>query len=131
MRGAGGGVEVAGGLVGQHHRRAAGDRPGDGDSLPFPARQLGRPGTGLVPQTHREPAQRRLAAAAGRGERRRTAARQRRCSSTRLVLGEEELLENEPEPGCAQRRQLPVGHPGHVQAGDQYRARRWACPECP
>jgi len=34
---AGGGVEVAGGLVGQHHGRAAGDRPGDGDPLPLPA----------------------------------------------------------------------------------------------
>ena len=35
-----------------------------------------------------------------------------------LVLGEEELLEHEPDPRGPQRRQLPVGHPGRVEAGD-------------
>jgi hypothetical protein len=34
---AGGGVQVPGGLVGQHQRRAAGYRPGDRHPLPFPA----------------------------------------------------------------------------------------------
>ena len=35
-----------------------------------------------------------------------------------LVLGEEELLEHEPDPGRPQRRQLAVGHRRRVQAGD-------------
>ncbi len=37
------------------------------------------------------------------------------------MLGEEELLEHEPDPGRPQRGQLPVGHPGRVQAGDAHR----------
>src|SRR5262249_10907746 len=41
---AGGRVEVAGGLVGQHDRRVAGQRPGDRDPLSLPPRQLGGPG---------------------------------------------------------------------------------------
>jgi hypothetical protein len=40
----------------------------------------------------------------------------------RLVLGEEELLEHEPDPGRPQPRQPPVGHPRDVQAGDPHRA---------
>src|SRR5260370_735795 len=34
-----------------------------------------------------------------------------------LVLGEEDRLELEPDPGRPQPGQLPVGHPGRVQAG--------------
>jgi hypothetical protein len=34
------------------------------------------------------------------------------------VLGEEELREDEADPGGTQRRQLTVGHPGDVEAGD-------------
>ena len=44
--GAAPGVEVAGGLVAEHDRRAADQRPGDGDALLLAARQLG----GLVAQ---------------------------------------------------------------------------------
>jgi hypothetical protein len=47
---AGGGVEVAGGFVGQQHRRAADDRAGDRDPLPFSARQLCGPGGPPVPE---------------------------------------------------------------------------------
>jgi hypothetical protein len=39
-----------------------------------------------------------------------------------LVLGQEELLEHEADPGSSQRRQLAVGHRGHVQSGDPHGA---------
>jgi hypothetical protein len=39
-RGAGAGVEVAGGLVGQHQRWLAHQRPGYGDPLALAARQV-------------------------------------------------------------------------------------------
>ena len=38
------------------------------------------------------------------------------------MLGEEELLEHEPDPARAQRRQLPVRQARHVQTGDLHRA---------
>ena len=41
--GTGHGVEVAGGLVGEDHRRLGDDRSGDRHPLPLAARQLGRP----------------------------------------------------------------------------------------
>ena len=44
--GPGGGVEVAGGLVGEHERRPADERPGDGHPLALAARQLGGPMVG-------------------------------------------------------------------------------------
>src|SRR6202042_1116534 len=40
-----------------------------------------------------------------------------------LVLGEEELLEHEPDPGRPQRGHLPVGHRRHVEAGVPHRPR--------
>ena len=42
--GAGGRVEVAGRLVGEHERRRADDRAGDRDALPLAAGQLGAGG---------------------------------------------------------------------------------------
>ena len=38
------------------------------------------------------------------------------------VLGEEELLEDESDPGRSQRGQFPVGHRRRVQAGDAHRS---------
>ncbi len=117
MDGAGGRVQVAGGLVGQHHRRRARDGPRDRDPLPLAARQLGRPGGGLVRQP--DPVQR------GRGQPPPLVAADPGVQQPvgdvaqhALVLGEEELLEHEPDPRRPQRGQLPVGHPRHVQAGD-------------
>ena len=49
--GAGGRVEVAGGLVGQHDGRLADDGPGDGHPLALTARELRR----AVPQAVGEP----------------------------------------------------------------------------
>ena len=37
------------------------------------------------------------------------------------MLGEEELLEDEPDPAGAQRRELPVGQARDVQPGDPAR----------
>ena len=118
--GAIGGVEVAGGLVGQHHRRAAGDRPGYRDPLPLAPGQLGRPGGGPVPEP--DPVQRGgreppPLVAADPGVQQPVGD----VAQHGLMLGQEELLEYEPDPGRPQRRQLPVGHPGHVQAGDAHR----------
>ena len=36
------------------------------------------------------------------------------------MLGQEELLEHEADPGGPQRGQLPVGELGHVEAGDPH-----------
>jgi hypothetical protein len=38
------------------------------------------------------------------------------------VLGQEELLEHEPDRGGPQRGDLPVGKAGHVKAGDAHGA---------
>ena len=38
------------------------------------------------------------------------------------MLGQEELLEDEADPGGPQRRELPVGQHGHVEARDQHPA---------
>ena len=43
-------VEVAGGLVGEDHRRFGDERPGDGDALLLAARQLAGPVVGPVRQ---------------------------------------------------------------------------------
>ena len=57
-----------------------------------------------------------------------------------LVLGQEELLEHEPDRGRPQPGQLPVAQPGHVQPGHPHRpgwsagpgsrpgAAAWSCP---
>ena len=78
-RGAGGRVQVPGRLVGQQHRRAAGDRPGDRDPLPLAPRQLGRPGAGPVPEPDDGQGVRGQPPPLGRGGSRRTAARRPRC----------------------------------------------------
>ena len=51
--GAGGRVQVAGGLVGKDQRRLVDQRPGYGHALPLPARELGRLVLHPVGQTHR------------------------------------------------------------------------------
>ncbi len=121
--GAGGRVQVPGRLISQHHRRRARYRPGDRDPLPLAPRQLGRPGGGPVRQP--DPGQRVCRqppplAAADAGVQQPVG----HVAQHALVLGEEELLEHEPDPGRPQRRQLPVPHPRHVQAGDAYRPGR-------
>ena len=57
-RRAGGLVQVAGGLVGQHDRGLPGDRPGDRHPLPLPAGQLGGPGRAACGPARPAPARR-------------------------------------------------------------------------
>ena len=99
-----------------------GDRPGDRDPLPLTARQLGRPGGAA-----RCPSPTRSSAAAARWRRSAGgyAGVQQPVGDVvqrGLVLGQEELLEHEPDPGRPQRGQVPVAQAGHVQAGDPHRA---------
>ena len=119
-RGAGGAVEVAGGLVGQHDRRPADQGAGDGHPLALAARQLRRPGVWSGGRAR--PGERRGGPLAAAGE---------ACPGIQQpvgdvvqragVLGQEELLEHEADPGGPQRGQLPVGQGGHVEAGDPHR----------
>ena len=62
---AGGAVEVAGRLVGQHDRRAAHQGAGDRDPLPLAARQLGRPGGAACGRARPVPARAAAVAALG------------------------------------------------------------------
>ena len=124
QRRAGRGVQVARRLVGQHHRRAADDRPGDRHPLPFTAGQLGRPGAGPVLQA--DPLERGGRQAAPPGPRHaRVQQPVGHVGQHGLVLGQEELLEHEADPGRPQRGHLPVGHLGHVQAGHPHRPAAW------
>ena len=130
-RRAGGGVEVAGRLVGQHDRRRPGQRAGDRHPLPLPARQLGRPGAQLVAQPDPR-------AAPGRGLRGgRPAPRpaysrpSATLSRTLLVLGQEVLLEHEPDRRRPQPRQFPVGQARPRPARSPAPSRCWPGPACP
>ena len=111
-------VQVPGRLVGQDDRRASDDRPGNGDPLALAPRELGRDRGQLVRQAH-----------AGQGVGCGLAAVGKRCTGVKepvghvvenaLVLGQEELLEDEPDARGAQGRKLPVAQPGHVEARDR------------
>jgi hypothetical protein len=118
--GAGGRVQVPSRLVGQHHRRRARYRPRHRDPLPLATRQLGRPRRGLMGQP--DPVQglqrqKPPRAAAHPGIHQPVG----HVAQHGLVLGEEELLEHEPDPGRSQPGQFPVGHPRHVNPGDAHR----------
>ena len=105
---AGGAVEVPRGLIGEHDRWSTHERPGDRDPLALAAGELARPEARTLSEPH---PRKRL-----------------RCPFTALghsdagveesfgdvlqgggVLREEELLEDEPDPGGAQRGELAVG----------------------
>src|SRR5690349_828073 len=124
QRGTGGRVQIAGRLVGEHDRRLPGHGTGYRDPLPLTAGQLGGAGALFVPEPH--PFQRRGGLV--------TTVRQagprvqqpvRHVVDDGLVLGQEELLEHEPDPVRPQPRQLPVtkgrdvqpGYPHHAAAG--------------
>ena len=96
-RGAGRRVQVPGGLVGQHQGRAAHQGPGDGHPLALAARQLGRQRGQLVRQADSHRALGRRPAALGqRGAGVEQAVRH--IVEDALVLGQEELLEDEADP---------------------------------
>ena len=108
---AGGLVEVAGGLVGQHDGRAAHQGPGDGDPLALAARELGGAGVGSLVQADQLQGVEGLVAPFGHGD---PGVEEPvgHVVEHALVLGQEELLEHEADPGGPQRGQLPVGQAG-------------------
>src|SRR6266702_2193249 len=114
-------VVGAGRLVGQHDRRGSGQRAGDRDPLPLTARQPGRPHRELVPQPHPGQGPGRPLPPFGGA----IAGIQQpvgHVGQRGLLLGQEELLEHEPDRGRPQPGKLPVAQTGHVQAGDPHGA---------
>ena len=117
---AGGAVQVAGGLVGEHDRRPVDQRAGDRHPLALAAGELRRPGRRAVGEA--DGGQRLERATAAQSDRR---ARVEQAVGDVVqrgrVLGQEELLEDEADAGGAQRGELPVGQardvePGHLHA---------------
>ena len=135
----GGLVEVAGGFVGQHDGRAADQRPGDGHPLALAARELGGAGVGSPVQSDQCQGVEGPGAPFGLGDAGVEEAVGHVVEGA-LVLGQEELLEDEADPGGPQRGQLAVGEPLDVEAGDPHMAgagpvqgahqmqQAWSCP---
>ncbi len=119
---AGGLVEVAGGLVGEHDVRLAGQGARDGHPLPLPSGQLGGPGTGPACEADQVEGVQRPAAPFGQPD----PGVQEAVGHVvehGLVLGQEELLEDEPDAGGPQVGDLAVVQRGHVDAGDPHHSR--------
>ncbi len=110
----------------------AGGRRPPGRSRPAAARRPTAGSAGRRPGARARPGQ------GGAASRRRSAAADPgvqqpvgHVAQHALVLGQEELLEHEPDPRRPQRRQLPVPHPGHVHPGDAHGPGWSAGPGCP
>src|SRR5918993_1048843 len=104
-------VEVAGGLVGEYHRRAAHQGAGGRDPLLLTPGELGRPMPQPVPKPHRlhHPLQQiPVGPAAGDG--------QRELDVLGRGEGREQVegLEDEPDPVAAQAGQPPLVEPGQL-----------------
>src|SRR5581483_7294895 len=95
-------VEVAGRFVGEHDRRPADQCPGNGDALAFAAGELGGTVIAAVPEPD---ALQRLGGALLARRSRHPGVQQAlgHVVERALVLGEEELLEHEPDPRRPQR----------------------------
>ena len=118
----GGLVQVPSGLVGQHDGRAADQCAGHCDALALPSRELVGAGTGPAVQADhgqgieglgppfglRDPG---IEKAVGH------------VVQDALVLGQEELLEHEADPGGPQGGQFSVRELGDIEAGDPNMAR--------
>ena len=101
---------------------SADEGPGDRDPLALAAGQLGR--AGARPRGEARPGQ--SVGGPLRGARRGDPGVEQPVGDVverALVLGEEELLEDEADPGRPQRDELPVATAGDVEAGDADRAR--------
>src|SRR6266568_3471698 len=123
-RAGGGRVEVAGGLVGQHHLRLAGQRPGDRHPLALPTRQRG--GALAQPVAEPDPLQRQACQPPPLGAAQATVQQTGGDIVQRTgVLQQEELLEDHAEAMGAQARKPPVrqrpkrlaGQPHHPAGG--------------
>ena len=112
---AGARVEVAGRLVGEHDRRPADERAGDGHALALAAGQLRRAvvergGRGRPARS----ASRGRAAALARAGRPGRAGRRRRCRARSCPSSRKNCWNTKPICARAQRRQLAVGQPRDV-----------------
>ena len=122
-RGSRGGVEVAGGLVGQQEGRGTDDRAGDGDALLLAAGELARPVVGAVCQP--DALQRARRARPPLACRDPAVQQARRDVVERAEpLQQEELLEHEADGTAAQRGQAPVTERRQVVPGHPHGARR-------
>ena len=119
--GAGGLVQVAGGFVGQHDGRLADQGPGDRHALALAARELGGAGAGPASQPDDLQGVQGGSAALG-GTDPGVEEPVGHVLGDGGVLGQEELLEHEPDPGGPQRGQVAVAHLGHVEAGEAHDA---------
>ena len=114
-------VEVPGRLVGEHDGGLADQGPGDRDPLALPARELGGTGMGALGQADQLQGVEGALAALREGD----AGVEEPVGDVVQhggVLGQEELLEDEPDPGGPQVGHVLVGHRCHVQPGDPYPA---------
>ena len=118
---AGGLVEVAGRLVGEDDGGPANEGAGDGDALALAARELGGTGMGAPGQADQLQSVEGPPAALLEGH----AGVEDPVGDVvehAGVLGQEELLEDEPDPGGPQVGHVPVVHRGHVEPGDPHPA---------
>ena len=110
-------VEVPGRLVGEHDRRTPDERPGDRHPLALPAGELGR--LERRARGEADPFERLVRAPVPLGGR--DAGVEQPVGDVlarRGVLGQEELLEDEPDLPRPQPRQLAVAEPRHVDPAD-------------
>ena len=117
----GGLVEVPGRLVGEHDGGLADQGSGDRDSLALPAGELGGAGMGALGQADQLQGVEGPLAALVEGD----AGVEEPVGDVVQhggVLGQEELLEDEPDPGGAQVGHVVVGHRCHVEPGDPHPA---------
>ena len=111
----GGLVEIAGRLVGEHDGGLADQSPGDGDPLALPPRELGGTDMRALGQADQVQGVKGALAALLEGD----AGVEEPVGHVVQhggVLGQEELLEDEPDPGGAQVGHVVVGHGGDVVA---------------
>ncbi len=114
-------VEISGRLVGEHDGRLADQGSGDGDPLALPARELG--GTRIRPLSQADQLEGVEGALTALPEG--DAGVEEPVGHVVQhggVLGQEVLLEDEPDPGGPQEGHVLVGHRCRVQPGDPHAA---------
>src|SRR5262245_28319342 len=115
---AGGAVDVPGGLVREQDRRPTDEGPRDRDALALASGQLG--GSGQQPIAESDACQRfRGPPASHVGRRAGVEQPIGNVLERGRVLGEKELLEDEPDPGRSECGDFPIREPGDVETGDR------------
>ena len=114
-------VEVPGRFVSEHDGGLTDQGSGDGDPLALPARELGGTSMGTLGQADQVQRVEGALATLPEGD----AGVEQPVSHVVQhggVLGQEELLEDEPDPGGPQVGHVLVGHRCHVEPGDPHPA---------